>query len=145
MKVVEDIEKLHQFMRVPLKTFPDIPSRDRIELRLKLIREEIVDELLPAMEANNLIGIADGLVDGIVVLVGTALEYGLGAIFEQLWDEVQRSNLSKIDPLTGEPIFREDGKFVKPSGWEDFPKIAGIIAREIEIRDRVENEFANSP
>lgn len=73
---------------------------------------------------QQLAAVADGALDVIVVAVG--LLYSLGVDPQPLWDEVVRSNLAKIDPVTGKARKREDGKVLKPEGWES-PRLAELI------------------
>lgn len=126
-KLMIDVALFHTACDVPILRTPQIPSGDRIELRCKLIDEEINLELLPAMEFGDLPGVADAIADSIYVLVGTALEYGIP--LDRVWDAVQAANMAKVDPLTGKVIKRADGKVLKPEGWTP-PDIAGILASE---------------
>ena len=87
-----------------------------------LIKEEY-EEWIGALDDTE--G-ADAVVDLIVVLIGYALSKGWP--IEALWNEVMRSNLAKIDPVTGLVRRREDGKVMKPPGWQA-PDIANVLAR----------------
>ena len=78
----------------PILPTPQIPSEDRCKLRVSLIAEEL-DELKEAIEANDLVEVADALCDIQYVLSGAVLEFGLGEKFKALFEEVQRSNMSK--------------------------------------------------
>ena len=73
---------------------PSFPSPDRCKLRVSLLREE-VQELQDAINDNDLVEVADALADIQYVLSGAILEFGMGSIFKNLFDEVQRSNMSK--------------------------------------------------
>lgn len=108
---IADVTAFHRACDVPVLDVPQIPIVDRVSLRYNLIHEEINDELLPAMMNDNLVEIADAIADSIYVLIGTALEYGIP--LERVWSEVQRSNMSKMDPVSGRAIKREDGKVLK--------------------------------
>ena len=81
------------------------------ELRFNLMKEENV-EYLEAVENNDLVEIADALGDMLYILCGTILEHGLQDKIEAVFDEIQRSNMSKLG-LDGKPIYREDGKVMK--------------------------------
>ncbi len=94
------------------------------DLRVALIDEEVNQELLPALAADNLVDIADACADAIVVILGTALAYGIP--LARVWGEVDRSNRAKIDPVTGRVLKREDGKLLKPPGWVP-PDIHGAL------------------
>ena len=83
----------------------------QFELRHKLMAEEN-DEYLEACKNNDLIGIADALGDQLYILCGTILKHGLQMKIEDVFDEIHRSNMSKLDK-NGKPILREDGKILK--------------------------------
>jgi predicted HAD superfamily Cof-like phosphohydrolase len=80
-------------------------------LRFNLMKEEN-EEYLEAVQNNDLVEIADALGDMLYILCGTILEHGLQHKIEAVFDEIQRSNMSKLDE-NGEPIYREDGKVMK--------------------------------
>lgn len=90
-----------------------VPDEETKKLRIKLIDEEL-HETLNAMEDDNLVAIADGIADSIVVLLGTALSYGIP--LDKVWDEVHISNMAKLGG-DGKPHRRPDGKVMKPNGW----------------------------
>ena len=81
------------------------------ELRFNLMKEEN-EEYLEAVQNNDLVEIADALGDMLYILCGTIVEHGLQHKIEAVFDEIQRSNMSKLDE-NGEPIYREDGKVIK--------------------------------
>src|SRR5690606_10129149 len=74
---------------------PAIPSEDRCKLRVSLLAEEL-KELEEAILQRDLVEVADALCDIQYVLSGAILEFGLGDKFKQLFEEVQRSNMSKV-------------------------------------------------
>ena len=80
-------------------------------LRYNLIKEEN-EEYLDACEKGDIVEIADALGDQLYILFGTILKHGLQHKIEEVFDEIQRSNMSKLDEQ-GQPIFREDGKILK--------------------------------
>jgi predicted HAD superfamily Cof-like phosphohydrolase len=80
-------------------------------LRFELMREEN-EEYLEAVNDNNLVEIADALGDMLYILCGTIVEHGLQHKIEEVFDEIQRSNMSKLGE-DGKPIYREDGKVLK--------------------------------
>jgi predicted HAD superfamily Cof-like phosphohydrolase len=92
---LNDVAKFHQTFHLPIPPEPVIPAMDRCDLRVNLLQEEL-DELKEAIEDRDLIGIADALADLQYVLSGAILEFGLGQSFKALFDEVQRSNMSKV-------------------------------------------------
>ncbi|MEZ4787429.1 MAG: nucleoside triphosphate pyrophosphohydrolase family protein [Flavobacterium haoranii] len=81
------------------------------ELRFNLMKEEN-EEYLEAVQNNDLVEIADALGDMLYILCGTILEHGLQYKIEEVFDEIQRSNMSKLGE-DGKPIYREDGKVMK--------------------------------
>lgn len=82
-----------------------------IQLRYNLMKEEN-DEYLDACKNGDLVEIADALGDQLYILFGTILRHGLQHKIEEVFDEIHRSNMSKLD-AQGNPIFREDGKILK--------------------------------
>lgn len=92
-------------------------------LRYNLMKEEN-EEYLEAVQNNDLIEIADALGDMMYILCGTIIEHGLQHKIEEVFDEIQRSNMSKLGE-DGKPIYREDGKVMKGPNYfkPDFSKI----------------------
>ncbi len=80
-------------------------------LRFELMKEEN-EEYLEAVQNNDIIEIADALGDMLYILCGTIIEHGLQHKIEAIFDEIQRSNMSKLGE-DGKPIYREDGKVMK--------------------------------
>lgn len=80
-------------------------------LRFNLMKEEN-EEYLEAVANNDIVEIADALGDMLYILCGTILEHGLQHKIEAVFDEIQRSNMNKLDE-DGKPIYREDGKVMK--------------------------------
>ena len=70
------------------------------------------EEYLEAVQNNDIVEIADALGDMLYILCGTIIEHGLQDKIEAVFDEIQRSNMSKLGE-NGEPIYREDGKVMK--------------------------------
>ena len=93
------------------------------ELRFNLMKEEN-EEYLEAVQNNDLVEIADALGDMLYILCGTIVEHGLQHKIEAVFDEIQRSNMSKLDK-NGKPIYREDGKVMKGGNYfkPDFTQI----------------------
>ena len=94
LDALNQVKEFHKTFDVPVLKNPEIPSKERCELRISLIQEEL-NELKEAIENNDLVEVADALCDLQYVLSGTVLEFGLGKKFTKLFDEVQRSNMSK--------------------------------------------------
>ena len=91
---LNQVADFHKTFNAPILNEPQIPSQQRCELRVSLLQEEL-NELKEAIENNDLVEIADALVDLQYVLSGAVLEFGLGEKFVDLFNEVQRSNMSK--------------------------------------------------
>ena len=91
---LNQVALFHQIFGAPILAKPTIPSTERCGLRVSLLAEEL-DELKEAIAANDLVEIADALCDLQYVLSGAVLEFGLGEKFVDLFNEVQRSNMSK--------------------------------------------------
>ena len=93
-------------------------------LRFNLMKEEN-EEYLEAATNNDLTEVADALGDMLYILCGTILEHGMQYKIEEVFDEIQRSNMSKLGE-DGKPIYREDGKVLKgPSYFK--PSIKEIL------------------
>ncbi len=92
---LNDVSEFHQTFEMPVLETPTIPDKKRCALRINLLEEEL-NELKKAIEDNDLIEVADALCDLQYVLSGAILEFGLGPYFKELFDEVQRSNMSKV-------------------------------------------------
>jgi predicted HAD superfamily Cof-like phosphohydrolase len=91
---LNQVAEFHTTFRHPILETPQIPSEDRCKLRVSLIAEEL-KELEEAIQQNDLVEVADALCDIQYVLSGAILEFGMGEKFKTLFDEVQRSNMSK--------------------------------------------------
>lgn len=91
---LNQVAEFHETFQHPIIETPSIPNEKRSALRVSLIAEEL-KELEEAIAANDLVEVADALCDIQYVLSGAVLEFGLGTKFKTLFDEVQRSNMSK--------------------------------------------------
>src|SRR5210317_931560 len=112
----EDIERFGSACDQP-------PSESNYKMYLSLIDEE-VSELVEAVAADDKVEQLDALVDILVVTMGAIRAGGFDG--EGAWNEVMRTNFAKIDPNTGKVRKREDGKVLKPEGWEP-PQLASFI------------------
>lgn len=95
------VAEFHRTFKHPIVSSPSIPSEDRCKLRVALIAEEL-KELEVAIRQKDIVEIADALSDIQYVLSGAILEFGLGDKFSALFEEVQRSNMSKACVSEGE-------------------------------------------
>lgn len=91
---LNQVAEFHRTFKHPIEPLPTIPAEERCQLRVNLIAEEL-KELQQAIEDQDIVEIADALCDIQYVLSGAVLEFGLGDKFRRLFDEVQRSNMSK--------------------------------------------------
>lgn len=91
---LNQVAEFHKTFDHPIVESPAIPAKKRADLRVELISEEL-KELAEAIKENDLVEVADALCDIQYVLSGAILEFGLGGKFKALFDEVQRSNMSK--------------------------------------------------
>jgi predicted HAD superfamily Cof-like phosphohydrolase len=107
-----NFDKVGTFMKTfgqDVKTKPSF-STDKInKLRLDLIQEEL-NELIEAMNNNDLLEVADALTDILYVTYGAGHAFGIN--LDKCFEEVQNSNMSKLDK-NGKPIFNENGKVMK--------------------------------
>ncbi len=94
IKALSQVAEFHHTFKHPIVADAAIPSKERCQLRIELIAEEL-KELQEAVDDNNMVEIADALCDLQYVLAGAVLEFGLGNQFKTLFDEVHRSNMSK--------------------------------------------------
>ena len=88
------VAEFHKTFKHPILESPAIPDEKRCKLRVDLIAEEL-KELEVSIRDRNMVEIADALCDIQYVLSGAILEFGLGEKFKALFEEVQRSNMSK--------------------------------------------------
>ncbi|MEC7062870.1 MAG: nucleoside triphosphate pyrophosphohydrolase family protein, partial [Bacteroidota bacterium] len=95
-----------------------------LKLRFDLMKEEN-EEYLDAAKKGDLIEIADALGDMLYILCGTILKHGLQHKIADVFQEIQRSNMSKLDK-NGKPIYREDGKVLKSDLYFK-PDIKGVL------------------
>jgi predicted HAD superfamily Cof-like phosphohydrolase len=95
-------------------------------LRFNLMKEEN-EEYLEAATANDLVEVADALGDMLYILCGTIIEHGMQYKIEEVFEEIQRSNMSKLGE-DEQPIYREDGKVLKGPNYFK-PKIKEILDR----------------
>jgi predicted HAD superfamily Cof-like phosphohydrolase len=98
---------------------------DRNLLRFNLMKEEN-EEYFEAAQNGDLVEVADALGDMLYILAGTIIEHGMQHKIVEVFDEIQRSNMSKLGE-DGKPIYREDGKVLKGPNYFK-PNIAEILA-----------------
>lgn len=114
-KQLKAVEAFHDAFGQENGKFPRPLDVEGYELRYRLMAEEN-SEYLQACEENSLVEIADALGDQLYILCGTILKHGMQHIIEDVFDEIQASNMSKLGE-DGKPILREDGKILKGPGF----------------------------
>lgn len=105
----------------------DTFNEEQYKLYINLIEEEF-KELKEAIAAGDLVEQLDALEDILVVTIGAIHSAGMDG--EGGWKEVMRTNFAKIDKETGKVRKREDGKVLKPLGWEP-PNLNGFIKKNV--------------
>jgi len=88
------VEEFHKLFDLPVLDNPQVPSKDRCDLRVELLKEEL-NEFVDAIREKDLVEIADAFADLNYVLSGAILEFGIGDKYEEIFNEVHRSNMSK--------------------------------------------------
>ena len=111
-EIIADVAIFHDAFGIENNRIPtvDLTAQD-IDLRYNLMKEEN-EEYLEAAKNRDIVEIADALGDQLYILCGTLLRHGLQHKIEEVFSEIQRSNMSKLDE-NGNPIYREDGKVLK--------------------------------
>ena len=119
------VHAFHTAFKLNIQDKPTINiSEDRKKLRFELMKEEN-EEYLEAAQNNDLVEVADALGDMLYILCGTIIEHGMQHKIEEVFNEIQRSNMSKLGE-DGEPIYREDGKVLKGPNYFK-PNIKAIL------------------
>lgn len=121
---IKSVAEFHEVFQIGNADKITLISERDYTLRYNLIKEEN-EEYLHACQNNDLVEIADALGDQLYILFGTILKHGLQHKIEEVYDEIHRSNMSKLDEK-GQPIFREDGKILKSSLYFK-PNIKNIL------------------
>lgn len=124
---IKAVQQFHESFNLGINHSPVAHlGEQKNKLRFNLMAEEN-EEYLEAANNNDLVEVADALGDMLYILCGTILEHGMQYKIEEVFDEIQRSNMSKLGS-DGKPIYREDGKVLKgPSYFK--PNIREILAQ----------------
>ena len=111
-KELDSVKLFHKKFNINYLNYPkaNIPEEIK-ELRFKLMEEENL-EYLKACKENDIVEIADALGDMLYILCGTIISHGLQNKIEEIFQEIQNSNMSKLGD-NGKPIYRDDGKVLK--------------------------------
>ena len=109
---IEAVQRFHAAFKIGYRTSPKANlGVSKNQLRFDLMKEEN-EEYFEAAQNNDLVEVADALGDMLYILCGTIIEHGLQHKIEAVFEEIQRSNMSKLGE-DGQPIYREDGKVLK--------------------------------
>lgn len=124
---IEAVKAFHTAFKIGHKETPiaDL-GLDKNTLRFNLMQEEN-EEYLEAANNNDLVEVADALGDMLYILCGTIIEHGMQHKIEEIFEEIQRSNMSKLGE-DGQPIYREDGKVLKGPNYFK-PNIDSILKK----------------
>jgi predicted HAD superfamily Cof-like phosphohydrolase len=122
-----NFDRVTKFMKTfgqEVKSSPEFPSKEIVKLRLDLIEEEFY-ELKDAIEANDIVEVADALTDLLYVIYGAGAAFGID--LDACFQEVHASNMSKLMP-DGSVLRREDNKVLKGPNYfvPDLKKVLDI-------------------
>ena len=134
LKQLTAVEQFHTAFGQENGKWPTNLSEEECELRHRLMSEEN-DEYLDACDENSLVEIADALGDQLYILCGTILKHGMQHIIEEVFDEIQASNMSKLGE-DGKPVLREDGKILKGPGFFK-PNLAKFIKVDTDASNNI--------
>lgn len=123
---IDAVTLFHETYKVPFKEEPGLSTPEFHKLRFDLMAEEN-EEYLAAAESGNIVEVADALGDMLYILCGTIITHGLQDKIGEVFDEIQRSNMSKLGE-DGKPIYREDGKVLKGPNYFR-PDIKSILEK----------------
>lgn len=125
-KQINHVKNFHEAFGIENKEIPTANvSKSVFNLRFKLMQEEN-QEYMEACQNGDLNEIADALGDMMYILCGTILAHGLQSKIELIFEEIQKSNMSKLDK-NGNPIYRKDGKILKSENYFK-PNISKILS-----------------
>jgi len=114
-KKLDSVAEFHEVFKIGNADKITLLEEKDYTLRFNLIKEEN-EEYLDACKNKDIVEIADALGDQLYILCGTILKHGLQHKIEEVFDEIHRSNMSKLDEH-GKPIYREDGKVMKSNRY----------------------------
>jgi len=117
------VEGFNRAFNLPIRIKPQLIKQEEYELQYNLLREEL-GEYGDACVANDLVGVADAIGDMLYVLLGMAIRHGLQDHLEALFNEIHKSNMSKLE--NGMPIYNEAGKVMKSNNYKK-PNLENII------------------
>ena len=111
-KNIKMVQEFHEIFGIGVGSDYKLKLNDEtIRLRHRLMEEEN-NEYLDAALKGDFVEVADALGDKLYVLLGTIIEHGMQDVIQDVFEEIHKSNMSKLD-VDGRPIYREDGKAIK--------------------------------
>lgn len=127
------VKEFNTTFGAPVNETPTMLEEGEAGLRWLLIYEEN-NELMDAIAAGDLVGVADALGDLLYVVYGAGVAFGID--LEPIFNEIHRSNMTKLGP-DGKVLYRQDGKILKPDTYEA-PKLEPILeAQSAKIEEAV--------
>lgn len=126
-KLIDFVKEFHESFGIENNEQPttELSAKD-IQLRFDLLKEEN-EEYLEAAKEGNLVEVADALGDMMYILFGTILKHGMQHKIVEVFEEIQKSNMSKLGE-DGKPIYREDGKVLKGPNYFK-PNISEVLGK----------------
>lgn len=125
-KQIKQLIEFHEKFGVPINDKPTIPEDSRILLRHNLLMEENSETFIAA-NCKDKVEVLDGIIDSLYVLLGTALEYGMQDVLVDAFDEVHKSNMSKLNK-DGTVKRNSNGKVIKGDGYKK-PNLKKILKK----------------
>ena len=124
---LKHVENFHNAFGLGVAKKPTIDlSKETVKLRFNLMKEEN-EEYFEAARNNDIVEVADALGDMLYILCGTIITHGFQNKIEEVFDEIQKSNMSKLGK-DGKPIYRSDGKVMKGPDYFK-PNIRAILKK----------------
>lgn len=125
-KQLNQVKEFIVKVRQPVESSPTIPNVHLQKFRYDLAFEEL-EEYREACQNGDIVKVFDSLLDQLYILLGTAHAFGLAKALEAGFEEVHRSNMTKMDER-GNPIFNENGKVIKSHLFEE-PKLHDVLEK----------------
>lgn len=128
------VQRFHTDFEVPIRSNPGWPAQnEECLLRYRLMEEEN-REYLEAVQSRDLVAVADALGDMLYILCGTIISHGMQEKMEAVFNEIHRSNMSKLGE-DGKPLRRQDGKVIKGPQYSP-PELEQILQLEKDEEDK---------
>ena len=127
---INKVKKFHEVFLIGNEEKPKAVIDESIFLLRHRLMHEENQEYLDACKNGDLVEIADALGDMLYIWCGTVLKHGMQDVIGDIFDEIQKSNMSKLDK-NNKPIFREDGKVMKGDNYFK-PDIKSILLKHVK-------------